>query len=159
MFLRNYQPYDCEAVAALFYHTVHTVNRADYSAEQVNAWADGKPDLNVWNTSFLSHHTLVAEYHERIVGFGDMDSTGYLDRLYIHADYQRRGIAAMICDKLEQSVNSPKFLSHVSITALGFFEKRGYTIIKQQLVQRHSVFLINYVMEKQNPDFREFHPV
>ena len=35
-----------------------------------------------------------------IVGFRDMDSTGYLDRLYVHKDYQKKGIAAAICDRL-----------------------------------------------------------
>lgn len=45
---------------------------------------------------------LVAVDNNLIVGFGDIDKTGYLDRLYIHSDYQRQGIAAAICDQLEQ---------------------------------------------------------
>lgn len=150
MLLRAYRPDDCKELAALFYYTVHTVNRADYSEEQVNAWADGTPDLDAWNNSFLSHCTMIAECGGTIAGFGDMDSTGYLDRLYVHAHCQRRGIASMICDALEQAVNTPVFTSHVSITARGFFEKRGYKVIRQQCVCRHSVHLVNYVMEKQN---------
>ena len=39
----------------------------------------------------------------QIVCFGDMDETGYLDRLYVHKDYQCRGVASAICDALEQN--------------------------------------------------------
>lgn len=45
MILRDYMPSDCREMAELFFDTVHTVNRGDYSEEQVNAWADGSPDL------------------------------------------------------------------------------------------------------------------
>ena len=90
MELRKYHPRDCAEMARLFYDTVHTVNAADYTKEQLDAWADGQVDLEKWNASFLEHDTLVAVEGETIVGFGDMDSTGYLDRLYVHKDHQKK---------------------------------------------------------------------
>ena len=69
--------------------------------------------------------------------------------MYVHADYQGRGIATAICNKLEQSV-SGKIVTHASVTAKPFFEKRGYKVIKEQSVERQGVFLTNYVMEKAN---------
>lgn len=147
MFLRRYQPSDCKILADLFYHTVHTVNTKDYSDEQINAWADGNIDLKMWNDSLLLHYTVIAEIDDIIVGFGDIDKTGYLDRLFVRHDYQSQGVATAICDELEKSVNTKKIITHASITARGFFEKRGYTVIKEQQVQRHNVFLTNYVME------------
>lgn len=36
-----------------------------------------------------------------ITGFGDMDFTGYLDRLYVHREYQGQGIATLLCGELE----------------------------------------------------------
>lgn len=146
MILRKYKPDDCQTLAELFYNTIHLININDYSKEQVNVWADGNIDLDKWNASFLSHYTIVAEISRVIVGFGDIDKTGYLDRLYIHSDYQHQGIATAICDKLEQSVNTSKITTYASITARGFFEKRGYKVIKKQQVQRHKIFLTNYVM-------------
>lgn len=145
--LRPYQPSDCKTLANLFYHTVHTVNATDYNEEQLNAWADGTIDLDKWNTSFLAHYTVVAEINHIITGFGDIDQTGYLDHLYVHAQYQRQGIATALCDALEQAVHTPIITTHASITARGFFEKRGYTVIKEQQVERHHVLLTNYVME------------
>lgn len=148
MILRNYKPEDCAAIAELFYNTVHTINAADYSEKQINAWADGAINLTEWNASFLSHYTVIAEDNHIIVGFGDIDKTGYLDRLYVHHGYQRQGIAAAICNELEHSVNTPRIITHASITAKGFFEKRGYRVIKKQQVERHKVSLTNYVMER-----------
>lgn len=92
MQIRHYHPADCAGMARLFYETVHTVNAADYSPAQLDAWATGEVDLEAWNRSFLARRTRIAEEDGRIIGFADMDDTGYLDRLYVHRDYQRRGV-------------------------------------------------------------------
>ena len=81
MILRKYNSTDCEQLAELFYDTVHTVNAEDYTEEQLNVWATGQIDLEKWNASFEKNHTVIAVEEDKIVGFGDMDKTGYLDRL------------------------------------------------------------------------------
>lgn len=146
--LRQYTSADCGGMAKLFYDTVHWVNAKDYTKEQLDAWADGHVDLDAWNRSFLAHHTVVAVEGDTIVGFGDMDSTGYLDRLYVHRDYQRKGIATCICDELEKNVDAGCICVHASITAKGFFERRGYVTVKEQQVERNGVLLTNFKMEK-----------
>ena len=149
MQIRRYTPADCPAMAALFYDTVHRVNCRDYTPEQLDVWATGQVDLDKWNRSFLAHHTLVAMKDGILVGFGDMDSTGYLDRLYVHADYQGQGIATALCDALEKAVPGP-ITTHASITAKPFFQGRGYRVVKAQQVQRQGILLTNYVMEKKH---------
>lgn len=148
MEIRRYQSTDCEEIAALFYHTVHTINAADYTKEQLEVWATGAADLEKWGRSFCEHNTLVAIEENRIVGFGDMDDSGYLDRLYVHAEYQGRGIASAICEQLERK-NLKKIITHASITAKTFFEKRGYRVVKEQQVERQGIKLTNFVMEKE----------
>lgn len=149
MRIRNYQPSDCKQLAELFYQTVHSVNCKDYTQEQVDAWASGRVDLAQWNRSFLAHHSLVAEHDGTIVGFGDIDASGYLDRLYVHKDYQGQGIATAICDRLECTVQTGKVTTHASITAKPFFLRRGYHVCKEQQVLWQNVVLTNFVMEKQ----------
>ena len=149
MIIREYHPCDCKEITELFYDTVHTVNAKDYTEEQLNAWATDKPDMEQWNSSLQEHFSLVAVDSEIIVGFGDIDSTGYLDRLYVHKDYQRKGIATAICTALEQ-VASGRVITHASITAKPFFEHRGYRVIAEQQVKRQNVFLSNFIMEKGN---------
>lgn len=147
MIIREYQVTDCKELRDLFYNTVHTVNAVDYTEEQLNVWAPKQVDLEKWNQSFLVHYCIVAVWDNIIVGFGDINKTGYLDRLYVHKDYQRKGIASAICDKLEQVVQG-KIIVHASITARPFFKKRGYEVIREQKVERKGILITNFIMEK-----------
>ncbi len=148
MEVRKYQQSDCEELTELFYNTVHTVNAEDYTKEQLNTWATGQVDLEKWNQSLQEHFSVVAVDHEVIVGFGDIDKTGYLDRLFVHADYQGKGIATAICDQLERAAQG-NIVTHASITARPFFEKRGYQVVKEQQVERQGILLTNFIMEKE----------
>lgn len=149
MKIRPYQPADCPALAELFYNTVHTINARDYTPAQLNVWATGTVDLEAWNQSFLAHYTVVAVKDDQIIGFGDIDNTGYLDRLYVHKDHQHQGVATAICSQLEQSVpNVSKRTTHASITAKPFFLSRGYQVVKEQQVIRGGIALTNFIMEK-----------
>lgn len=152
MYIRKYQPNDCEKIIKLFSHTVHTVNAHDYTKEQLDAWAPKNIDIDQWNQSFQEHNSFVVFDGELMIGFGDMDKTGYLDRLYVHADYQGRGIATAICNQLEEAVQG-NIVTNASITAVPFFKKRGYRIIKEQNVERQGVFLTNFLMEKDRKFF------
>ena len=147
MIIRMYQASDCKELTNLFYNTVHSVNAKDYTKEQLDVWATGTVDLKEWDKSFTEHYTVVAIDNNIIVGFGDIDKTGYLDRLYVHADYQGKGVATAICNRLEQAVQG-KITTHASITAKLFFEKRGYKVVKEQQVERQGIYHINFCMEK-----------
>lgn len=70
------------------------------------------------------------------------------DHLFVHSDYQGKGIATAICSQLESAVQE-NIIAHVSITARPFFEKRGYRMVKEQQVERKGVFLTNFVMIKE----------
>lgn len=148
MKIRRYQESDCRELTELFYNTVHIVNAKDYTKEQLDVWATGQTDLERWNQSLQAHYSIVAVENGVILGFGDIDKTSYLDRLFVHAEHQRKGIATAICDQLEQAVPG-KITTHASITAKPFFEKRGYKVIKKQEVERQGIFLTNFVMEKE----------
>ena len=148
--LQRYQSGEAAALEELFYQTVHAVCTEDYTPAQLDAWADGQVNIAAWERSFLAHDTLVARMDGKIVGFADLDG-GYLDRLYVHKEHQREGIATALVQALEKQVVSRGELcmtTHASITARPFFEKRGYRVIKEQQVERKGVLLTNFVMEK-----------
>lgn len=171
MIIRQYKENDCRALAELFYNTVHTVCADDYTTEQLDAWASGDVDFDEWNSSLSSHYSLVALEDGIVVGFGDIAAGSnevlgsmcgaYLDRLYVHKDYQKKGIASSLCDALEEYAfvrlaeysgngHEPmlKIVTHASLTAKPFFEKRGYIVVKKQEVLKNNVTLTNFVMEK-----------
>lgn len=147
MIIREYQSADCKELTELFYNTVHTVNAKDYTKEQLDVWATGQINLEKWNQSLQEHFSIVVVDDDVIVGFGDIDKTGYLDRLFVHSDYQGKGIATSICNQLEAAVQG-NIVTYASITARPFFENRGYIVIKEQQVVRQGISLTNFIMEK-----------
>ena len=118
----------------------------DYTKEQIIAWVSGA-DRDKWISIFESHYSLVAFLEERPVGFGDINEYGYLNMLYVHPKYQRKGIATVICDRLEKHVQKD-ILVDVSYTAKNFFLNRGYKVIKEQTVYRKGIAINNFKMSK-----------
>ena len=148
MIIRRYETKDLTQILLLFYDTVHNINKADYDEEQLYAWADGRPDPDRWDRSFYEHYSIIAEENGRIIGFGDIDHKGFIDRLFVHMDHQRKGVASAICEELEKNVRSDKITVQASVTARPFFEKRGYKVLKQIKAVRKGIALTAFIMEK-----------
>ena len=139
MHIRDYKPSDCKEIAELFCNTVHSINSIDYSTEQLDVWASGKVNLQEWNDSFIEHYTLVSVENDTLLGFGDIDSTGYLDRLFVHKDYQGRGIASALLEALEKSVDGNLVTVHASKTAKAFLSKKA--LLWSKIVKRSEMVL------------------
>jgi len=151
MEIRKYQAEDLEEIVQLFYETIQTVNRKDYSQEQVEVWSNRCENLRKNKTFFEKLYTVVAVEGEKIIGYGNIDITGYLDHLFVHKDFQNQGVATAICDELEQHAKKfglQKISVHASITAKPFFEGRGYVLEKEQQVELEGVKLTNFGMGK-----------
>jgi N-acetylglutamate synthase-like GNAT family acetyltransferase len=137
----------------LFYDTVHYVNRKDYTQEQVDTWAPKNPDMEKWRTTLKENDTFVAVNQEdsRIIGFADLEKNGYLNRGYVHKDFQRQGVGKSLLRAREEQarVLGLKILfSDVSITAKPFFEQQGYITEAKQSKNLGGVTFINYRMIK-----------
>lgn len=151
--LRLYRPEDLEELVQLFYETVHTVNLGDYTREETDAWVPSPAavDRAAWGESLSAHYTVVAEREGQLLGFGDMDATGYFDRLYVHREFQGRGAASAIAEALEGyalGLGLGRVTVHASRTARPFFQRRGYKTLYAQQVERRGVLLENFAMEK-----------
>lgn len=154
MILRKYKSDDCLNLLKLFYDTVRTVNKKDYNNKQLSVWAPDnyiEEKYDIWQKSLSENFTIIAEINGEIAGFGDIEKTGYLNRLFIHKDYQHMGIASAIVKELEEYAEKIcicTIITEASITAKPFFKKLGYTLIKEQQVERKGIFLTNYVIKK-----------
>lgn len=151
MEFREYKNTDLHAVMDLFYVTVHEVNKNDYSEEQLGAIAPKDANEYHWEKSLEKNHTIVVEEDDKLIAFGNIGKTGYLDRLYVHPDYLRKGIASKLVEELEEYAK--KHGSHVinvtsSITSKAFFESKGYAVIEEQINERRGERLLRYLMEK-----------
>jgi len=146
MELRKYCRSDLAQMAELFYYTVHFVCGRDYTKKQLDAWAPGKIDEENWHRRYSCSYTLLAVDGDKILGFGNIDDSGYLDMLYVHKDHQRKGVAACICDALEKHCPAKEITVHASVTAKPFFAARGYRVVKEQTVMCRGVEMTNDVM-------------
>lgn len=152
--IQRYEPNHIEEIITLFYNTVHHINAAHYSAKQIQAWAPPEERSNKvesWQQSLQQHITYVAIQDGIIVGFTDMSDDGHLDRLYVHKDYQRQGIATALLTQLESEaaqLTLDSIYTEASITAKPFFEHHGFQVEQMQQVERDQVSLTNYVMSK-----------
>ena len=155
MRIRIYEIADTKEIMKLFYDTIHEVNIHDYTEEQVAAWAPANMDIEVWIKSLGSKFTYVAE-EDKIIGFGELEANGHIDRFYCHKDFQRKGVGKKILEQIELKAHSlgvEKLFTEASITAKPFFESQGFIVIKKQEVERRGQKLINFVMEK---DFKNY---
>lgn len=150
MEIRPYQPSDLPAIRNLFKRTILKINALDYTPRQLAAWIGPDNDrvIAAWQQSLTAHTTLVAVQDDVIVGFADMAATGYLDRLYVHADFQGQGIATALTAALMAQVPNKRYTTAASITARPFFERQGYQVVRRQQVVRAGIKLTNYFMAK-----------
>ena len=150
MKIRKMERGDGEKTLRLFYETVRAVCSRDYTAAQTAVWASPRGETE-WTSSFFGEgrRALVAEEGGEIVGFADMTQDGYFDRLYVHKNFQRRGVAAALADALEEGSAASSFTVHASVTARGFFEKRGYVLVRENIVERGGEKLVNFYMKKE----------
>jgi GNAT superfamily N-acetyltransferase len=149
--IRAYDAGDVPEIARLFYETVRTVNRADYSDEQVEAWAPSVPDLEEWHTRMADRQTLVAEEGGEVVGFAELEGDGHLDMLYLRKDAVGRGVGGRLYRAIEREARSrglERIFTEASITARPFFEGQGFRVVREQRVSRRDVPMMNFAMEK-----------
>ena len=152
--IRHYRHGDAREIVRLFYETVRSVNRADYSDEQVRAWAPVVPDPNEWHDRMAGRRTLVAEEGGEVVGFAELEGEGHLDMLYLRGDVVGRGVGRRLYEALEREARGRglgKIFTEASITARPFFERRGFRVIREQTVAVRGVSMTNFVMEKDLP--------
>jgi putative acetyltransferase len=151
MEIRLFDQQDAEQIAQLFHETVRQVNIHDYSNNQVAAWAPDDIHFRNWAKICSERFTYVADDKGVIAGFGELELNGHIDCFYCHKNYQRMGIGSKIYDAIEtkaQELGLNRLYTEASITAKPFFLQKGFSIIREQQVERRGETFINYAMEK-----------
>lgn len=148
--LRRFREDDLPTLIELFRDTIRRVNVRDYTPEQVQAWAPDDIDPSKWRT-FEGRHAIVAEFDDLIVGFADLETDGHLDRFFVHADMQGRGVGRAMLEALLNEARRlalPRIFAEVSVTARPFFERHGFAVLAEQSVEVRGQRLTNYRMER-----------
>ncbi len=150
MFLRAYRHDDKRLLQQLFYDTVHTVNARDYIPEQLDIWAPVEPDREAW-ARLDGQACFVVEFRKKPVGFASLDDSGEIDFLFVHKDFQGKGIATALVKQLERLARKRGMLllhTRSSITARTFFEKYGFILTAEKRKILRGMEFVQYSMEK-----------
>jgi putative acetyltransferase len=149
--IRLFEARDAEQIAQLFHETVREVNVRDYSSKQVKAWAPDDIYFRNWVEVCSSRLTYVADNGGAIVGFGELEPNGHIDCFYCHKNYQRCGVGRQIYRAIEVKaveLSVSRLFTEASITAKPFFQRMGFSVVKEQEVTHRGETFINYAMEK-----------
>lgn len=150
--VRRYRPEDSQALADIYYNTIHQINIQHYTKVQVNAWApETSLEPSGWVTKFERTNPLVAMIGEVIVGFAEFESNGHIDCFYCHHQYIGCGVGSALMESIDEKAvqrGIKRIFAEVSITARPFFEKQGFTVVEEQTISLRGVQFINYKMEK-----------
>lgn len=123
---------DSEAVHEIVLRSLRETNARDYPASVIDRLILTLPEkvasnLNTW-------HAFVAVVDGRVVGTAGL-SGHTVTSVFVHPDYQRRGVATKLMGAIEnaalaQSVRSLDVQS--SITAQPFYAMWGFNIVREQ---------------------------
>ncbi|WP_203580351.1 GNAT family N-acetyltransferase [Microbacterium hibisci] len=150
--VRSYRAEDARATLTIFLAAITETAAADYSPEQVQAWA--RPDrrnLTEWDAARKSRNTYVAVIGGEVVGFSDVAETGYIDMMFVSPTHARRGVARTLLTTLEQrarDAGASRLTADVSITARPFFERAGFQVVAEQHPVTGGVQMTNFHMAK-----------
>ena len=150
--IRRLAAQDIPEMRKLFRATVLTVNSKDYTKEEVEDWASCGDSVEHWKELLAKNDYIGAlDGQGGIVGFSSMNAEGYLHSMFVHKDWQGKGVATLLLSEVEKIARRygvHKISVEVSVTARSFFDKRGYTVVREQKARAKKLYLTNYVMEK-----------
>ncbi|MBI3027782.1 GNAT family N-acetyltransferase [Candidatus Woesearchaeota archaeon] len=150
MKVRKFRTSDSIEVAKLHRNTIRYVNRADYPSRQIKVWS-GRTSAKRFRNSVKTRVRFVAVDKGKILGFGDYAPDGELSGLYIHKDFQGKGVGKNLLIKLEKQARKQgikEFHLSSTITAKDFYKRNGYKIIKKGKHEISGQNLTIYRMKK-----------
>jgi putative acetyltransferase len=149
--LREFRPGDEPALRAVFESAIHGTARRDYSQRQVDTWAPREYDAQAWAKRVRGIAPFVALIDDAIVGYADVQSSGYVDHFYVAAAVGGQGVGGALMRRLlarAKELGLAELTSHVSITAQPFFAHFGFEVVEHRVFDVRGVEMRNAAMRK-----------
>ena len=131
--------------------SIHSLAATYYSAEQIAAWAPVPPNAARWQERLARLHTIVAESGSVLAGFASYTHDGYLDFLFTHPAFARRGVASSLYQRVEsalRAVGASSVTTHASLAARPFFDHHGFLLDAEECVECRGAYLRRFAMHK-----------
>jgi len=150
--IRRYRPGDARALWTIFHSAVHETAAADYTAEQLDAWAPRDFDAAAWDARIDRNRPWVAELDGTPAGYADVQPDGYIDHFFVAPRVARRGVGARLMDRIHRSAwdaGTRRLCADVSLGARAFFERFGFEVEASRDVRVRGAVLRNFRMSKE----------
>jgi len=142
--IRSFRMGDSGACARVFGEAIRGIASQHYTADQLAAWQACGADAGAFGAARLQGITLVAEAEGYVVAFGQLHPGDHVEMLYCAPEHAGRGIGSRLLGELIQmaSTRGARVLTaDVSLSARSVFERAGFRVVAEEVVERHGVGL------------------
>jgi putative acetyltransferase len=149
--IRRYEHGEEAALFDVYYTAIHLVASRNYTIEQVEAWAPQDIDPDLWRDKIRAINPFVAKLNGELVGYADVQSSGYIDHFFVSGRHPRKGIGSLLMQRIfgeAQVLGVSTLTSDVSRTAQPFFEKFGFVLVEQRSRELRGVVVPNALMRR-----------
>lgn len=154
--IRTVRPQDLSAedvavTADIFFRAVLDGTRDHYDENQRTAWAPALPDAAIWADRLRDQTVVMALYEDEITGFSSLRPDSHVDLCFVVPGQHRKGIGRRLLSAVEKEARAAghtALTADVSLAAQRLFLICGWTVIRERVVTKRGVGLINYQMKK-----------
>ena len=152
MRIRKARPEDAKEITQLVRDTIKKVNAADYTEEQIRAWAPTNKTNKYEQMIQEGRKIWVAVEDSEIVGMATLKThKNEVGGFYIKHNRIGTGIGKKLNERIEkeakkEGINELKLWS--TTTAALFYQKRGYKKIRNSYVEMNNVKVPVVIMKK-----------
>jgi putative acetyltransferase len=149
--LRPYEPADLPGVIEIYTTSIRSLAASYYSPEQIAAWAPLSADPVRWRKRLAPLHIILAEIDGVLAGFASYTDAAYLDHLFTHPCFARRGVATGLYQYVEQALRvagATKVTTLASLAGRPFFDRQGFKVDREENVECRGAYLRRFAMHK-----------
>ena len=161
MLIREFRCGDELALWQIYYSAIHGIAFRNYTPQQIQAWAPPECNVASWTARIQEISPFVAESNGEIVGYADVQASGYIDHFFVSPLVARRGVGSLLMRKILETAAvraTESLFSDVSLNARPFFEHWEFCVEMAQTVLIRGVTLDNFRMRKNLMDHMVLQP-
>lgn len=147
--IRCFEEGDELALRQVFYSGIHQIAQADYTAEQLAAWAPAFYDEQAWRARMRGINPFIAKVDGRIVGYADLQPDGYIDHFFVAGSAGGTGVGGALMRHIyavAEARGIAELRAHVSLTAQPFFKYFRFELLEHRMPVVRGIALSNALM-------------